>query len=139
MNLALEELIAQLQALTDISEEEACNLNGLLSLLFKCSSFFAHQQMHTGDKREEQQHADDENEQQQQEEEEEHVAATKGHVKSWTKYVKIVNMLDSKMVVIVDSFVKGLMPEFSADELKRLIVALFSDSPLRKAQLALIK
>jgi hypothetical protein len=31
------------------------------------------------------------------------------------------------------------MPEFEAEKLKAIIRALFSDSPLRKSQLALIK
>ncbi|ELR23268.1 uncharacterized protein ACA1_068520 [Acanthamoeba castellanii str. Neff] len=131
LDVALEDLIASFEKLEDISEEETHHLHELLSLLLDCSSFFTATAA-------EDEGGDSEGGQavlaESGREEE-----TKRHARRWSKFVKIVNMLESKLVIIVDAYVKGLMPEFEAEELKAIIRALFSDSPLRKSQLALIK
>ncbi len=162
LDVALEDLIASFEKLEDISEEETHHLHELLSLLLDCSSFFTATAADQGGGSEGEGGQAVLAESGREEE-------TKRHARRWSKFVKIVNMLESKLVVIVDAYVKGsnlalhrslsshcdkgppftppagagcspgLMPEFEAEELKAIIRALFSDSPLRKSQLALIK
>jgi hypothetical protein len=158
LDTVLEDLITSFEQLVDISEEETHHLHELLSLLLDCSTFFAPTdgEDEGSEKGKQQQHALAESGQEEE---------TKRYARRWSKFVKIVNILESKLVVIVDAYVKGihsrnrhhdhatsvlasshvvrvasgLMPEFEAEELKNIIRALFSDSPLRKSQLALIK
>jgi hypothetical protein len=99
LDVALEDLIASFEKLEDISEEETHHLHELLSLLLDCSSFFTATAA-------EDEGGDSEGGQavlaESGREEE-----TKRHARRWSKFVKIVNMLESKLVIIVDAYVKG--------------------------------
>lgn len=159
VDVVLDYLIGQFEKLLDISEEETHHLHELLSLLFDCSAFFVRNDV----KRAESDLAEEDDIQPSPAESAGGEDEIKKHVRKWSKYIKIVNILDSKLVVIVDTYTKGmpsrlmprrvagtekiltfpktagLMPEFEPEELKAIIRALFADSPLRKSQLALIK
>lgn len=97
-------MILQFETLIDISEEETHHLHELLSLLFSCPDFFVGSEQE-GDSRSNTQASkggkdvlpdgDQDKE------------AIKKYVRRWTKFVKIVNILNSKLVVIVDTYVKG--------------------------------
>lgn len=127
----LEHLTLQFEKLQDISEEETHHLHKLLSAFFDCSFFFSPRS--AAERRADREAEEEEIEKERRQD------MTKRYAHSWSKFVKMVNILDSKLVVIVDAYVKGLMPEFKAEELKAIICALFSDSPLRKSQLVLVK
>lgn len=103
LDVALEDLIASFEKLEDISEEETHHLHELLSLLLDCSSFFTATAA-----------ADEGGGSEGEGEGGQAVLAesgreeeTKRHARRWSKFVKIVNMLESKLVVIVDAYVKG--------------------------------
>lgn len=117
------EMIEGLEALADISEEETHQLHGLLSMMYKCETFF-HSAPKLGTSTGEG---------------EERLWWVKRYVLHWTKYVKVTNILEEKLVVIADDYEQGLLFEFTAEEVHHLLRALFSDSPLRREQLARIK
>ena len=57
------------------------------------------------------------------------------YVRDWRKYVNLVAMLEMSMVVIVEKYRAGKLEGFSAEEVRHLVVALFSDSPFRTQNL----
>lgn len=104
VDVVLEHLIAEFKMLSDISEEETHHLHELLSLLLACPAFFTTaddsgeaEQEKTAGSNLPQSFGDVDNGQ-------DHI---KKHVSNWSKFVKIVNILNSKLVIIVDAFVKG--------------------------------
>eukprot|EP01102_Stenamoeba_stenopodia_P002536 TRINITY_DN1236_c0_g2_i3.p1 TRINITY_DN1236_c0_g2~~TRINITY_DN1236_c0_g2_i3.p1 ORF type:complete len:351 (-),score=85.84 TRINITY_DN1236_c0_g2_i3:18-1070(-) len=57
------------------------------------------------------------------------------YVKEWKKFVNIVAILEMSMIVIVEKYRAGKLEGFTADEVRHLITALFSDSPFRSQNL----
>jgi hypothetical protein len=58
---------------------------------------------------------------------------------SFRKFKYMVNLLEMNMATIMLHFDRGDLIDFSHDELKHLISALFADTPLRKKNLDLIE
>lgn len=57
------------------------------------------------------------------------------YVKEWKKFANLVAVLEMSMVVIVEKYRAGRLEGFSADEVRHLIMALFSDSAFRAQNL----
>jgi hypothetical protein len=104
LDTVLEGLITSFEQLVDISEEETHHLHELLSLLLDCSTFFAPARGEDEGSEKGQQHALAESGQEEE---------TKRYARRWSKFVKIVNILESKLVVIVDAYVKGIHTRIS--------------------------
>ncbi|KAL6077818.1 ribosome biogenesis protein ytm1 [Balamuthia mandrillaris] len=138
LDTVLLALIEQLKMLKDISEDETHNLHYLFSTLFVHQSAFrltsserkALGQMENSRKRREHN----------KEEQAERAAAggVRDYVLHWDKFVHLTNILEAKMVDIVEDWRKGKLPDFTAAEVMALIKALFSDSPLRRQQLTVL-
>lgn len=67
------------------------------------------------------------------------VAHIDDYVSHWIHFKKVTNMFDLSMVGIVEMWEKGELNEFSAEEIRKWIVALFSDSAFRQKNLAKVK
>jgi hypothetical protein len=126
LDTVLGELIKEFEKLTDISEEETHHLHELLSLLFDCPSFFEPRA-----NREE----EVEDTTQQQVLTERGQEEIKRYAGRWSKYLKMVNILKSKLVIIVDAYVKGMVSLASCECNLHcvLMVAFFAPNPLSRS------
>lgn len=61
------------------------------------------------------------------------------YVPHWIQFKKVTNMFNLSMVGIVEMWEKDELNEFSAEEIRKWIIALFSDSAFRQKNLAKIK
>jgi len=62
-------------------------------------------------------------------------AIAEKYAKYWKKLVNLVAILEMSMIVIVEKYRAGKLEGFSSDEVRHLILALFSDSPFRTQNL----
>jgi len=130
-------MIDKLEEIDDLSEEETHRLHALFSIMYRCETFF-HSAPHTKKAQEGKRERRGRGGEGLDSESEEKHWWVRMCVPHWTKFVKLTNILEEKLVVIVDNYLQQKLREFSSEEIRHLITALFSDSPLRREKLALI-
>lgn len=104
-----EQIIAEIEKLVDIAEDESHKLNGLLKRLESCRSFYSSEI----------------------ESEAEVDALVRLYVPASQKFAELADLLELGLAKIMERYRAGRLKDFDAAELQKLIRALFADTPLR--------